>query len=77
MYSGTPGTCIWGINLSLTRGVGVVFTLHHRGALAHKVSAVLFSWDVRGTSSTKSTVTVTKCVKRVMVVTKVLISFMF
>ena len=32
------------------------------------LSSVLFSWDVRGTPSTKSTVT--ECMKQVMVVTR-------
>ena len=56
---------------------GVAFPLLHGGVFALKGSAPSHSWEVRGTSSTKSKVT--ECVKRVMVVyTKtVLISFTF
>ena len=39
---------------------------HFRSLRKYPVSCVSFSWDVRGTSTTKSTVT--GCVKRVMVV---------
>ena len=39
---------------------------HFRSQRKCPVSSVSFSWDVRGTSKTKSTVT--ECVKRVMVV---------
>ena len=46
---------------------GVAFPLHHGGYKRKcPLSRELFSWDVRGTSSTKSTVT--ECVKKVMVV---------
>ena len=59
---------IWGLYLSFTGGVA--FPLHHGCICALKGSApfssVSFSWDVRGTSTTKSTVT--ECVKRAMVV---------
>ena len=48
----------------------IAFPLHHGGIFALKGSSpsrvLSFSWDVRGTSTTKSTVT--ECVKRVMVV---------
>ena len=68
--SNTQSIRIWGLNLSLT-GVGVAFPLHHGGVLALKGSvppSILFSWDTRGTCSTKSTVT--EFVERVMVVTR-------
>ena len=57
---------IRGLYLSFTGGVS--FSLHHGGIFALKgsVPSVSFSSDVRGTSTTTSTVT--KCVKRVMVV---------
>ena len=44
----------------------VAFPLLHGGVFALKGSAPSHSWDVRGTSLTKSKVT--ECVKRVMVV---------
>ena len=42
----------------------VAFPLHHGGVFA--LPSVSFGWGVRGTSTTKSTVT--ECVKQVMVV---------
>ena len=54
---------IWGLYLSFSGGVSS--PLHHGGIFALKGSTP-FSWGVRGTSSTKFTVT--ECVKRVMVV---------
>ena len=69
--SNTQAIRIRGLNLSLT-GVGVAFPLHHGGVLALKGSvpppSILFSWDARGTCSTKSTVT--EFVERVLVVTR-------
>ena len=75
--SNTQAIRIRGLNLT---GVGVAFPLHHGGVLALKGSvpppppppppppSILFSWDARGTCSTKSTVT--EFVERVMVVTR-------
>ena len=70
--SNTQAIRIRGLNLRLT-GVGVAFLLYNGGVLVLKGSAppppsILFSWDARGTCSTKSTVT--EFVERVMMVTR-------
>ena len=48
---------------------------HFRSKRKCLLSSVSFSWDVRGTSSTKSTVT--ECVKRVMVVYTISFDFFY